>query len=180
MSQYRFSESGSDEEALDLYWVIPGVLAGMPMPMLDPSRHENPSLPAGAHPDDLSRLQRVGIGAIVCLLQSRALSEVYAGAGFAAHFLPIPDGDAPQLHQFLGFLRIAEEQRAAGCPISVHCAAGLGRTGTILAGYLIAHGESPEAAVRRIRQVRRGAIETTDQIRFLAALPAALAAQKGG
>jgi protein-tyrosine phosphatase len=37
----------------------------------------------------------------------------------------------------------------------------------MLAVYLIAHGDSAEAAIRRIRAVEKVAIETSRQIQFL-------------
>ena len=86
-----------------------------------------------------------------------------------------PDGFAPGFDQFFDFLRFVRQQRESDCVVAVHCAAGLGRTGTMLAGYLIAGGSSVESAIRHIRTVRRGAIETTEQVRFLHQLPQALA-----
>ncbi len=175
MRSSRFRVPVSDEDAIGLYWVIPQVLAGMPMPMFDLRRRERPNLPAEAFPDDLPVLRRVGIRAVVCMLHMPAVVQIYAAAGIACHLMPIPDGDAPSLGQFLGYLQFVDEQRALGNPVAAHCAAGLGRTGTVLAGYLIAQGEDPEIAIRRVRQAQPGAIETSDQVRFLRSLPKALA-----
>lgn len=50
-----------------------------------------------------------------------------------------------------------------GAHVSVHCAAGLGRTGTLVAQVLVAAGMSPDAAIRRVRAARPGAIETQAQ-----------------
>jgi protein-tyrosine phosphatase len=48
--------------------------------------------------------------------------------------------------------------------------AGIGRTGTVLAGVLIAEGATLESAVAHVCALRRGAIETPRQLEFLRAL----------
>ncbi len=47
--------------------------------------------------------------------------------------------------------------------VAVHCAAGLGRTGVVLACYLIDKGLNATNAIARIRRLRPGSIETEDQ-----------------
>jgi protein-tyrosine phosphatase len=41
--------------------------------------------------------------------------------------------------------------------------AGYGRTGTVLAAYLVAKGAEPEEAIDRVRRARPGSIETVEQ-----------------
>jgi Polymorphic toxin system, DSP-PTPase phosphatase len=160
----------SPESQLDLWWVEPGKLAGMPMPLIATARRENPTSPLNAYDDDLLLLDAVGIRAVVGMLNIPIDSVIYRSAGFAHHLMPIPDGGVPTREQFEEYLRFVRGQLQAGNPTAVHCAAGLGRTGTVLAGYLIAEGVPVERAISIIRAARPGAIETRQQIYFLQSL----------
>ncbi|MDQ0323699.1 protein-tyrosine phosphatase [Pararhizobium capsulatum DSM 1112] len=51
----------------------------------------------------------------------------------------------------------------SGRDVVVHCRGGLGRAGTIGARLLIELGMEPATAIRQVRAVRPGAIETSDQ-----------------
>lgn len=150
-----------------LWWVIPGVLAGMPMPFIDPERRMNGGGTLEAHVDELDQLHRAGIRAVVSLLNLPQDADVYESAGFNFLCLPIPDGHAPSTEQAVGFVRFVTQQLAAERPVAVHCHAGLGRTGTMLAAYLIHRGETAEAAIRRVREAEPAAIETPLQVQFL-------------
>jgi hypothetical protein len=158
------------ESQLDLWWVEPGKLAGMPMPLIATARRENPTSPLHAYDDDLLLLDAIGIRAVVGMLNTPVDSVIYRSAGFAHHLMPIPDGGVPTAEQFQEFVRFVRSQLQAGNPTAVHCAAGLGRTGTVLAGYLIAGGIPVDIAIERIRHARPGAIETREQVRFLYSL----------
>ena len=46
-------------------------------------------------------------------------------------------------------------------PVMVHCLAGMGRTGTILACYLVKHQNMPaDKAIQKIREERSGSIQS--------------------
>ena len=45
----------------------------------------------------------------------------------------------------------------------MHCGAGIGRTGTMIACYLVDKGFSAEEAIQLVRQARPGSIETREQ-----------------
>jgi len=153
--------------SLDLWWAIPGVLAGMPMPLIHPERRKNLGGALDAYSDDLPALAKAGIQSVVCLLNIPGDSAVYSSAGFGFHYLPIPDGFPPTTEQFKGFLGFMKEQRSQNRAVAVHCAAGIGRTGVVIAGYLMTQGATFEEAVVQVRAVRPGAIETQRQLTFL-------------
>jgi len=54
-----------------------------------------------------------------------------------------------------------------GGNILIHCRAGLGRSGMIAARILVELGWNSEVALRRVREVRPGAIETRAQEEFV-------------
>jgi ADP-ribosyl-[dinitrogen reductase] hydrolase len=58
----------------------------------------------------------------------------------------------------------------SGRDVLVHCRGGLGRAGTIGARLLIELGMEPQTAIRRVRAVRPGAIETREQEKYVLAL----------
>jgi atypical dual specificity phosphatase len=150
-----------------LWWVIPGAQAGMPMPFIHPERRLNMGGPLAAYDDDLPALYASGVRAVVCLLDIPSDETVYESAGFAFKCLPVPDGGAPSVQQAQEFVAFVDRQLAAHHPVAVHCQAGIGRTGTMLATYLISQGESAASAISRVRAAKRSAVETPHQVQFL-------------
>ncbi|MEU6193477.1 dual specificity protein phosphatase family protein [Streptomyces sp. NPDC047061] len=68
-------------------------------------------------------------------------------AGLAVVRLPVRDGQTPRPAQVRRFLEVVAD---APGRVFVHCGAGVGRTGTMAAAYLVQSGEqSPGTAVRR-------------------------------
>ncbi|MGE0326021.1 MAG: dual specificity protein phosphatase family protein, partial [Polyangiaceae bacterium] len=63
--------------------------------------------------------------------------------------------------------RTNEKALERGDRVAVHCHAGLGRTGTMLAAFLIYRGETAEAAITRVREVRPSYIQSQAQLDFL-------------
>ncbi len=66
---------------------------------------------------------------------------------------------------------VIAEALAAGRRVAVHRAGGHGRTGTLLACYLVHPGLDPDAAIARGREVRLGSVETRAQVTAVETYP---------
>jgi atypical dual specificity phosphatase len=87
--------------------------------------------------------------------------------GFDVLRLPVRDFTAPSLDQLTEAMRFIEEHLARNEPIVVHCRGGKGRTGTILAAWLISRGATAADAIERVRNASPGSIETAGQLEAL-------------
>ncbi len=66
----------------------------------------------------------------------------------------------PTIEQLITCVDFLISQVSSGHKTSVHCAAGKGRTGTVLAAYLCKRYDlNPDAAIGKIRSMRPGSIE---------------------
>jgi atypical dual specificity phosphatase len=141
------------------YWLIPNGLAGCGRP----GRRGRAAGPVEVLDADLAWLQQQGIAAILSLTETPLDEEVLTRHGFASLHLPVVDLTPPapeQLHEALAFI---DHHRAHGRPVAVHCLMGQGRTGTVLAAYLIRTGLRPELALAELRAVCPGAVENPRQ-----------------
>jgi atypical dual specificity phosphatase len=79
--------------------------------------------------------------------------------------LSIEDYGAPSLQELDYVVSYISRQIDDGKPVMVHCSGGKGRTGTILAAYLIKKGNVLNAyqAINRLRNIRGESIQSKDQ-----------------
>jgi len=139
-------------------WVVPGMLAGCPMPGV--------SAPMGY---DLDLLSSIGITMLITLTEEDIYQTELQAAGLNNLHLPIYDREAPSLTQMHMLLFKMQKLIETGEVLAVHCLAGLGRTGTVLAAWMIKEGGlSSEEAIRRLRLINPGFVQSIVQETFLA------------
>jgi len=130
-------------------WLIKGELAGSARPEGEPQ---------------LRWLRDAGIRAIVCLNKERPLDDKQVtGLGFEYLFIPVKDFTAPQPEDITEFVKFTNEMIQHKLPVLVCCGAGIGRTGTMLAVYLVSQCASPEVALKRVEEKRGIGVESYEQ-----------------
>jgi len=133
-------------------WIVQGELAAMPLPGRDRALEK-----------DVAYLEQEGIRVLVSLTEDPPDGAALGSQGIGQEHIPVEDFHPPTLEQMIEFVAVVENSVAADMPVGVHCTAGLGRSGTMAAAYLVAEGASAAEAIATVRQLRPGSIETTTQ-----------------
>lgn len=150
------------------YWIVDGGLAGCSRPGSRERREQGVSR-AEALDADLAELRERGIGAVLTLTEDALPAEALARHGLEALHVPVGDMTAPEPEELARALDFIDVQRALGRTVAVHCLMGQGRTGTVLAAYLVRNGAPPDEAIARVRATCPGAVEVEEQVRAVQA-----------
>src|SRR3954468_24586643 len=127
---------------------------------------EKPLLAALARPsspEDLAWLRSQGIEVLVSLTEDRPRRDWTEDAGLLVFHEPLEDMEPPAQEQLERAVSAILRANARNMGVAVHCGAGLGRTGAVLAAYFVAKGMSAQNAIGRVRRLRPGSIETDEQ-----------------
>jgi|SRR5262245_13318824 len=127
---------------------------------------DEPLLAASAEPggpEQLAWLRAEGVDILVTLTEDPLPRTWIDGAGLMGVHVPIPDMDVPTVEQIDQVMSVIDKARSSDMGVAVHCLAGRGRTGTMLAAYFVYQGMTAEDAIRKVRDLRPGSIEVTEQ-----------------
>ncbi|XP_035735368.1 dual specificity protein phosphatase CDC14AB-like [Vespa mandarinia] len=134
----------------DLNWMIPQKLLAFVTPST-----ENKTI---YHPPQyyINYFLNNGVVAVVRLNTKTYDSNSFTKAGISHYDMFMPDGTVPPKRILCKFLRLVETTNGA---IAVHCKAGLGRTGSLIAAYLIKHyNMTAKEAIAWTRICRSGSV----------------------
>lgn len=144
---YRRVHGMVSDRPTNFGWVVEDKLAGSGLPV---SRQE------------FDWLLGHGIKAIVTVREVPLPKEWMGDTGYM--HLRVDDYGAPSPEEIDAAVGFIEKQIADNHPVMVHCAAGKGRTGVILAAYLVKNEKlGPQEAIDRIRSMRPGSIQSEAQ-----------------
>ncbi len=148
--------SGSAIGPRGFLWLKQGKLAGTPVP--------------GVYFDmeyDLKALKRVGVTTLLTLTENALDETRLAPFGIRSIWEPVPDMQAPSLDQGVRICERIEQLLSQNEVVAVHCRAGLGRTGTVLAAHLIWEGYGALDALETVRSIEPRWVQSQAQVEFL-------------
>lgn len=133
---------------------------------------------------DLQAIRHWGASDLITLLEPHEFEELNildlpqlaVASNLRWHGLPITDGSPPDarfLEPWVSLGPTLVDGLKSGRKVVVHCKGGLGRAGTVACMLLLDSGAASDAenAMAKVREVRRGAIETLAQEAFLRTWP---------
>lgn len=137
---------------LNFSWVIDGKLGGSRSPRSK---------------SDLISLKKQGVGALVRLVEtheSQVTPDEIREVGLEDYNEPVRDSRAPTQDQIDKIVGYIDSLISGDVPVGVSCNAGIGRSGVILACYLIHKGLTAEGALELVRRRRGRGPEVPEQI----------------
>lgn len=112
--------------------------------------------------DEFEWVLKQGVKSVVTMTENPLPSQWLDGIEYL--HVPTEDLTAPDMEKIELAVDFIERQIKNRQPVMVHCAAGMGRAGTILACYLIKYKNySASKAIEKVRQERPGSIQSEVQ-----------------
>jgi atypical dual specificity phosphatase len=119
---------------------------------------EDHRLAASGYPASKGQLQWLvgrGIGAILTLTPQPLPKELVSGLPLELAHVPMQDHQAPAVESLAEGAKVVKEFLGEGKAVDVHCLAGEGRTGCVLAAYLMSERSmTAEEALKSLRAIK--------------------------
>lgn len=130
-------------------WVTEGKLAGSGLPVTQ---------------DEFKWVLDKGIKSIVTVREVPLPSPWIDGTNIDYLHLVVEDYGVPNMEVLDEAVNYIDKKIQSGKPVLVHCAAGKGRTGALLAAYMIKKENlTAEQAIEKIRLMRPGSVQSVTQ-----------------
>lgn len=130
-------------------WVVEGKLAGSGLPVTE---------------DEFEWLVDQGIKSVVTVREVALPSEWFDGSDIEYLHLQVEDFGAPTIEELDQAVDFIDQEISNGRPVMVHCAAGKGRTGAVIAAYLVKKQSlTAERAIAKLRGIRPGSVQSVSQ-----------------
>jgi len=137
-------------------WLLKGKLAGTPLPGVFFEEDY-----------DLKALQRVGITHLISTTLKPVSVDKLKLFNIQGKGFPIKDMETPTLENALEVCEFIDHIIKNDGVVAVHCRAGLGRTGTVLALYLIWKNADAISALEKARTIEPRWVQSEQQVKFL-------------
>jgi atypical dual specificity phosphatase len=146
---YRRLHGMVTDRPTNFSWVLEGKLAGCGLPVTE---------------DEFGWAIGQGIRSVVTVREVALPSDWFNGGDIDYLHLAVEDFGAPNIEELAQAVDFIDQQISSGRPVMVHCAAGKGRTGAVLAAYLVKkHNLTADQAIEKIRGMRPGSVQSVSQ-----------------
>jgi atypical dual specificity phosphatase len=146
---YRWFHGRIAEKPTNFSWLIEGKLAGCGLPVTQ---------------EEFEWLGENGIKSVVTVREVPLPSEWFIESDINYLHLEVEDFGAPSIEELDKAVGFIDDEINKNRPVMVHCAAGKGRTGAVLAAYLVkSQSLTAKDAIEKVRGTRPGSIQSVVQ-----------------
>ena len=142
---YRRVRSKFTDKPTFFGWVIEGKLAASGLP---------------SSKGQLKWVESQGVDSVLTLTESALPKEWRDGSRLTVRHVKMFDHAPPSQESLEEATSFIASQMQEGKAVLVHCLAGIGRTGSVLAAYLVEYdGKTADEAIAHLRSMRQGSVE---------------------